>query len=380
MLITHPQNSGAPHFRLTGYPTKVHTRIFSQLLICLACLAAACTNVDSPTTGRACLVESEAVTEVFEISAPDECPLGDTPCMDDYLAFPDRAAQWSNPLSDDEYDEIIHQMRSGTMPLVDEELDMEGLRTAILEGAAIDHLTAEISNRELRVSHGEYEAVDGASGDSILRIFQLEDPFVGRLWGLIAHPDGPGPFPTVIGIHGHTEDAWEWMLSRGGVDLVDGGYAVIFPTMRVNRGDLDEALITETLLRAGFSFVGLRIYEALLTLRYAASRPEVDRCRVGMMGHSGGAISGNASVRVADGLSAWVTDLSSTYYVEGPEGGVTDETSPGLHVLHPLINDFTTAAMPVFEVGYNFEVYEADPPIDQWPEVRAFLDEQLVDQ
>jgi hypothetical protein len=137
-------------------------------------------------------------------------------------------------------------------------------------------------------------------------------------------------------------------------------------------------LVTEALLRAGFSFVGLRLYETLLTLRYAASLPHVDRCRVGMMGHSGGAISGNASIRVASGISAWVSDLTSEYYVEGPEGGVTDETSPGLYALHPLINDFTSAPMPVLEVGYNFEVHEADPPIDQWPEVRAFLDEQLI--
>jgi hypothetical protein len=150
--------------------------------------------------------------------------------------------------------------------------------------------------------------------------------------------------------------------------------------MRVNRGDQDETLITETLLRAGFSFVGLRIYETLLTLRYAASLSQVDRCRIGMMGHSGGAISGNASVRVAEGLSAWVSDLTSIYYVEGPEGGVTDEASPGLYALHPLINDFTSAAMPVLEVGYNFEVHDADPPIDQWPEVRDFLDEQLLDR
>jgi hypothetical protein len=357
----------------------VQAHVSSPLLVFLACVIAACGDPGDRADGRICLAESEGVTEAFELAASNECPLGNTPCMDDYLAFPDRAAQWANPLSTDEYDDLLHQMRSSTMPLVDEELDDEELRTAILEGAGIAGLTAELSGRELRVSHGEYETVNGTTGDAVLRIFQFEDPFVGRVWGLLAHPDGPGPFPTVVGIHGHTEDAWEWMLSRGGVDLVDGGYAVIFPTMRVNQGDQDEALITETLLRAGFSFVGLRMYETLLTLRYAASLPEVDRCRIGMMGHSGGAISGNASVRVAEGLSAWVSDLTSSYYVEGPEGGVTDETSPGLYALHPLINDFTSAAMPVLEVGYNFEVHDEDPPIDQWPEVRAFLDEQLLD-
>jgi len=357
----------------------VHDRVLLQLLALFACVLSACANVGDQADERACLIESEAVTEVLELSAVDECPLGNTPCINDYLEFPDRAAQWGSPLSDEEYDDILYEMRSATMPLANEELDAEELRAAILQGAGIDGLSAGISSRELRVSHGEYEAVVGASGDAVIRIFQLEDPFVGRFWGLVAHPDGPGPFPTVVGIHGHTEDAWEWMISRGGVDLVDGGYAVIFPTMRVNRGDQDEALVTETLLRAGFSFIGLRIYETLLTLRYAASLPQVDPCRIGMMGHSGGAISGNASVRVAEGISAWVSDLTSSYYIEGPEGGVIDETSPGLHALHPLINDFTSAAMPVLEVGYNFEVHEADPPIDQWPEVRAFLDEQLLD-
>ena len=207
--MTLHKNSWAPRFRLTGYPTNVQARILPQLLVLLACVSPACSNPGNNTDERACLIESEAITEVSELAASDECPLGNTPCMDDYLAFPDRAAQWANPLSTDEYDDLLHQMRSSTMPLVDEELDDEELRTAVLQGAGIDGLSAGISSRELRVSHGEYEAVDGASGNAVIRIFQLEDPFVGRFWGLVAHPDGQGPFPTVVGIHGHTKDAWE---------------------------------------------------------------------------------------------------------------------------------------------------------------------------
>ena len=345
-----------------------------------ACLVSGCSENPGNWVERPCLAESEAVVEVFELANEDECPLGNTPCMDDYLAFPERAAPWSDPLLDDEYQDLIDRMRSATLPLHDEHLGAGDLRAAVLNGAGIGGLSAAMSGRALRVSHGDYGEVDGTQTGAIWRLFQLDDPYVGRLWGLIAHPDSSGPFATVIGIHGHTEDAHEWMLSRGGVDLVDAGYAVIFPTMRVNRADANETLVTETLLRAGFSFVGLRIYETLLALRYAASLPLVDRCRVGMMGHSGGAISGNASVRVAGGISAWVSDLSSDYFVEGPDGGVIDETSPGLYALQDHINEFSSAAMPVLEVGYNFEVHDADPPIDQWPEVRAFLDEQLMEQ
>jgi hypothetical protein len=269
-------------------------------------------------------------------------------------------------------------MGAGLVPLAEGLLSEEELRAAVLTGARIDFLVDGMETRGLRVSEAEGDSLEGTNEPAAVRTFQLDAPWVGRLWGILAHPEGPGPFPTVVGIHGHTEDATEWMLNRGGFDLVNRGYAVIFPTMRANRADDDENLVTETLLRADLSFGGLRIYEHLLTLHYVAGLPLVDRCRIGMMGHSGGAVLGNATIRVSGGLSAWVSDLTSEYYVGPPQGGWTDETSPGLHALHSLINDFSTASMPVLEVGYNFEIHDADPPIDQWPEVAAFLDEQLL--
>jgi len=333
---------------------------------------------DDPGDQGNCLPEAEGVVFVDELAAGDECPFGEGPCIDDYLAFPELAAEWTDPLTDLEFEDYIHEMRAGIMPLFEGPLSSDELRIAVLAGARIDFLVDGIESRELRVSDGDQDYLAETDQPSVIRNFQLEDPWVGRFWGIVAHPEGPGPFPTVIGIHGHTEDATEWMISRGGVDLVNRGYAVIYPTMRVNDGDLDEALVTETLMRADLSFVGLRIYEQLLTLRYAAALGVVDRCRIGMMGHSGGAVSGNATIRVADGISAWVTDLTSSYYIEGPVGGWIDETSPGLFALQLLINDFTTATMPVLEVGYNFEIYDADPPISQWPEVADFLDEHLL--
>jgi len=360
--------------RIQGAPTlKIPLPILALVL-----LLAGCVFPPDGSEERACLPEARGVVFVDELAEEDECPFGEGPCIDDYLAFRDLAAEWSAPLSDQEFEDVIYEMSVGLIPLADGPLSEEELRAAVLQGARIDFLVDGMDTRELRVSEAEAESLFGTDEPSVIRTFQLDDPWVGRLWGIVAHPAGPGPFPTVIGIHGHTEDATEWMRSRGGFDLVNRGYAVIFPTMRGNDAADDETLVTEALLRAGLSFAGLRIYEHLLTLRYAAALPVVDRCRIGMMGHSGGAVLGNATIRVAAGLSAWVSDLTSGYYVLAPGGGWIDETSPGLHALQLLINDFTTAPMPVLEVGYNFEVYGTEPPIDQWPEVAGFLDDELV--
>jgi hypothetical protein len=347
------------------------------ILLAILLLAGCASPADEPAE-RPCLPEGSGVVFVDELAGDDECPFGAGPCTDEYLAFPGLAAQWSNPLSDQDFEDVIYGMDSGTLELVEGPLTAEDFRAAVLRGARIDFLTDTMDSTELRVSEAEDEFMYGTDEPAVIRYFQLDDPWVGRLWGIVAHPEGAGPFPTVIGIHGHTEDAEEWMISRGGFDLVNRGYAVIFPTMRANESAQHELLVTETLLRADLSFAGLRIYEHLLTLRYAAALDVVDRCRVGMMGHSGGAVLGNATIRAAAGVSAWVSDLSSGYYLGGPQGGWGDETSPGLYALADLINDFATAPMPVFEVGYNFEVYGADPPIDLWPEVASFLDEQLL--
>ncbi len=186
----------------------------------------------------------------------------------------------------------------------------------------------------------------------------LSDPIVGTFEALLLVPDSPGPHPAVLALHGHGEDARAFHNLRFGQDYPAAGFAILMPTARVSNFDADEDRVARELLRNGLTFMSVRIYEALLGLRYLSAHEDVDPARIALVGHSGGASAANLVARVADrvpgvALAALVSDFTDTYAGAGP-GWLLDAAAPGLHPWHPAISDLSLMKVPVLRLPYGF--------------------------
>jgi dienelactone hydrolase len=111
-------------------------------------------------------------------------------------------------------------------------------------------------------------------------------------------PEGKGPFPAVIGLHGcggltKSSGALDDRFADWGRRLAGQGYAVLFPDSFASRGvtggvchGSDEAI------RPAYE----RAADARASLAYLQSRPDIRANRVSLMGWSHGAITGLWSV------------------------------------------------------------------------------------
>ena len=300
------------------------------------------------------------------------CPFSNGPCASDYEALPSRAAEFAVPITESELRDQLEQLRDGSAALVDGPLAGAELRAQLSTAANLDFLIDELAETDLSVT--EFDDVE--EGLAVQRAFVIDDAFVGQFRGIVLLPGGAGPFPSLVIAHGHEEFDQAWIDRYDGWELVNRGYALIVPTLRVNDATQVEADVTLGLLREGFSMMALRVYETLLSVRYAAALPEVDPCRIGLLGHSGGSIASNITVRMSDGIAVYVSDLRSEYYQEAPGDLFIDETSPALHALHAQINEFSTHEMPSLKVGYRYET-ETAPTLSEWPLIYEFLDQSL---
>ena len=115
--------------------------------------------------------------------------------------------------------------------------------------------------------------------------------------------------------------------------------------------------------------MGVRVAEHRMALRYLQSREDVLSDQVGLMGHSGGSTAGNLTIRLGMGYAGYISDYAGHYHniVEGDL--LIDETAPSVFALGLLINDFSTADVPILRVPYG---YENNPAA-----VFSFFDEQL---
>jgi protease II len=130
-------------------------------------------------------------------------------------------------------------------------------------------------------------------------------------------PEGPGPFPLIIDIHGGPEaQARPWFLPLTQL-LVASGYAVMIPNVRGSDGYGKRYLgLDDGMQRMG----AVKDIGALLD--FAAGRPDIDRARVGVFGGSYGGFMVLASLaeypeRIRAGveivgISSFVTFLENT--------------------------------------------------------------------
>lgn len=343
------------------------------VILCVLLLAG-CDRRDT-LQGDYCAAPPTGIVQGDPRPDPGTCPFWAGPCHADYFALPDRApASAITHITDDELEGQFGEIRSGDWPMVEGDLEPAELADAVVEAANIGWLLDGLETRELKVTEWD-------SGDEPgwrYRSWMLEDEYVGKLRGVTILPDGEGPFPAIVVAHGHTEADWEWIEQFDGWELTRRGFAVIVPTLRNNEADQAEHDVTMHLLRSGLTFAGVRVYEHLLAQKYAASLPYVDPCRIGLVGHSGGAVTGNLTIRVSVGFTAYVSDLASDYFTEAGPTLWLDETAPALNSLYRQVNDFDRSHRPILKLGYNYET-ETSPTIDQRPDMWAFLEENVRD-
>jgi len=113
-----------------------------------------------------------------------------------------------------------------------------------------------------------------------------------------------------------------------------------------------EDQLVRHLLRRGFSLLGLRVYETLLGHKLLKDRFGED-VEVVLLGHSGGSVSNNIVIRVTREIDAAIIDAVGTY-LNAWNVGLTDEIALELHRYRLLINDFSTAPMPVLRQAYGY--------------------------
>jgi hypothetical protein len=260
-------------------------------------------------------------------------------CIADYLALPSRVALIDPPLSGEEVDglvEALDEARLRAGPLVPGELE-KALGFGPLRAA-------------LGVPLAQVDTTDIAGGRALV----FHDPLVGRLEGILLLPDGPGPFPAVLALHGHGDRAEVFVDRHHGRDYPVRGIALLAITLRGMNIDEHEHLAARELMRHGLQLIGVRAYEALRALAYLRSLPEIDARRTGLIGHSGGSSLGNLLVRLEPDLAAYVSDHAVDFRSSGWREPYHCETVPGLYPIHRQLNDLSRAGLPVLQVRYGY--------------------------
>lgn len=305
---------------------------------------------------------------------PEPCP--DGCCNDDYLSLPSALAEHARPVSDKELRRRLLALQSHETSEFRGRWTRRRLRRDLVREMNLQPFLAALDNQEAIVALGPPEEVAGVTRHAI----RWTDPLVGAIEGLLLlpPPGGSAQRAAVVGVHGHNEDAEDFAREYGGYALARAGFVVALPTMRANGEGLCESQAAATLLRSGFSLVGVRLYEVLRVRQWLAARPDVASDRIGLFGHSGGAAVGNVAVRITDGFHAYVSDFVSDFAMveDGPDGPmILDETSPALHPYRALLGDLSTLAVPGLLVPY-----ESTKDAAGYALVEEFLLEQLVNR
>lgn len=298
--------------------------------------------ISCPEAGCAAEVR---IVEASGLAPP--CP--DTPCIAEYLDFAVAAADFGEPVDPAVLEaEVLALVADAQVPTPPETTGDE-LRTALIEATSTGFLFDGLAERELQIELVDTVPTDWGREEHLL----VRDPWIGGMRMVLLRPGGAGPFPGLVAAPGHGEDWWDMRDAHFGDELADGSWAVLIIDTRAARADEFESEVTKTLLSAGSSFVGVRVYEQLLARKILRWREDVHPELIGVWGHSGGSVIANLSVRIED-FAALVTDLQGEYLNIILDGPWVDETSPAVHAWYPAINDLQTLPIPVYADEYGY--------------------------
>ncbi len=278
-------------------------------------------------------------------------------CVADYLRFIELADRYSNPISEEELARQLDEIGNGNVRLVEGPLTEDELREALISRMNIGFLRENIDGRLLQVITTETIEFPEYREKHLL----FTDPYVGSFKGILLIPKSAGPHPGIVAIHGHWDSA-EVFRDEFGNKCPSKGYAILMLTMRNMCVDYYENLFTRSLLLSGFTAMGIRSYETLLGLKYLRFLPEVDGARIGLIGHSGGSVANNLTIRTEKIFKAMVTDCFRHYIgfnMDG-EGYLADESAPNIWPYHELINEISTSSIPIMAVPYGYEDKEEE--------------------
>lgn len=233
-------------------------------------------------------------------------------------------------------------------------LDAEALRSGIIRELNIGFMLDGLDRRELAVA----VLHESRRASSVRRKLMFWDPISGSFEATLFLPDGPGPHPAVLGLHGHRHNDARFAREFFGEQLADEGFAVLIPRLRALDCSRNENRIAHELLRRGFTLMGLHVYEALLMVKYLDSLGPVDGSRIGVLGHSGGSSLANVLVRVSDRFTGVVVDHQVDFRDRCGPHGLHCETVPGMFPLSADVNDRSTLAIPWLKLPYKYPTEE----------------------
>lgn len=180
-------------------------------------------------------------------------------------------------------------------------------------------------------------------------------------------PDGPGPFPAVIGTAGHADEgkasptyqnAWVSLARRGflvlAYDPVGQGERLEYldPVKggsRVGIGTREHSMTGQQLVLTGRTIGAYMVQDMRRALDYLETRPDVDRRRIAVAGNSGGgtqaALLGAVDPRLAAiVVSCYMTSWRDMWTTPGPQDA--EQILPGFVANGLDFADFAIAAAP----------------------------------
>jgi hypothetical protein len=188
-----------------------------------------------------------------------------------------------------------------------------------------------------------------------------------RVTALVYVPDGPGPFPAVLGTAGHADEGkasptyqnvWVSLVRRGFVvlayDPFGQGERVEYPDpvkggSRVGIGTREHSMTGQQLLLSGRTLGAYMVQDMRRALDYLESRRDVDMTRLAVAGNSGGgtqaALLGAVEPRLAAVvISCYMTSWTEMWNAPGPQDA--EQILPGFVGRGFDFADFAVAAAP----------------------------------
>ncbi len=288
-------------------------------------------------------------------SGPTSDYCGPEACFEPYLEFtaqhPDNARPADLSDINRAVDEEFAADQRGDIP---KPLDLSAseLREVVVDVLNIGFLLDGLDERPLVVRRGETENDDGFRRE----VYYLVDPHVGTMRVLTLVPDAAEPpFRAILALHGHDSGPERFTNFFGARQLAEQGFFIALPELRGAGCDAPEGRISEALLVGGYTHMGLRVYESLLTFKLMRFLEQVDNGRVGVLSHSGGSSTANLLTRIEQRFAGQVTDLQSHYTGRCLGVFLHCESVPGMLPYSSTVFQLDTLPFPAIVVPYGFE-------------------------
>ena len=193
--------------------------------------------------------------------------------------------------------------------------------------------------------------------DFIQETISFQHSIVGNFTAIILKPYSKNN-ATIIGLHGHGDNASVFKEKYMGSSLAKQGYIVAMPNFRQMNIDDSELYTTIKVYENGCTLLGFRIFESLIVIDYLKN---LNFRNIGLLSHSGGSSTANLLLYLTSDIDSFVSDHKSTYNDlhpyenEDEELSVGCETIPKIYKYHKLINDFNNTNTPYLKLPYGFK-------------------------